>query len=374
MLLALLVASCGHSDEPEETVTKRTILIYMVATNNLGDNKWDSQDLAEMDKAALNGVLKDNKCRLLVYRAGNDSSNPELMEIALDGKQVKHVALSTYSGEEGVSVSVERMRRVIADATAAAPAEHYSLGLWSHASGWAASLTTSDKAPRMKTFGDDNGHAMQLHELAQAIPDNTFDCLFADVCYFSTIEVAYELRGKFSRMLAYPTEVPGMGMPYQLTLPYLCKETADLDGALKATYDHYNAKTGSDRSFAGAVVDLSQMENLAEVCREIYSSRNDIGESILQTYNIGSERFFVDFIQYYTAMSSTEQQRVRLEEAYGKTVTSKYATPYIFSRLKIVPEHYSGLSAYRVGSSPGVNENYFHSLAWAKAIGTQEEE
>ena len=64
MALLLMLVACG-SDEPEQpqAPVRRTILVYMVATNSLGNNQRDPQDLAEMGQAVSAGDL--NGCRLL---------------------------------------------------------------------------------------------------------------------------------------------------------------------------------------------------------------------------------------------------------------------------------------------------------------------
>lgn len=67
--------------------------------------------------------------------------------------------------------------------------------------------------------------------LADAIPDGVFDFIWFDACYMSGIETAYELRDKCDTFVAYPTEVYTPGMPYNLTIPYILKETPDLKSA-----------------------------------------------------------------------------------------------------------------------------------------------
>ena len=79
-VISLLITSCQQDgpDTPEAPV-KRTILVYMVASNSLGVNRRDQMDLDEMDRAVEHGEL--NGCRLLVYRIGPDDDIPLLFEI-----------------------------------------------------------------------------------------------------------------------------------------------------------------------------------------------------------------------------------------------------------------------------------------------------
>ena len=367
MALLLMLVACG-SDEPEQpqAPVRRTILVYMVATNSLGNNQRDLQDLAEMDQAVSAGDL--NGCRLLIYRVGPESEHPTLFEVKQDkhGRAV-HNELMAYDNSAGGSLTANRMHEVVDDMKAFAPASQYGLILWSHGTGWARSITTRE-AVRRKDFGDDNGVHMTLTELAQGLPTGTFEWIYADVCYMGCVEVAYELRHHCRQFVAYPTEIPAQGMPYDQTLPLLCHTTSDLAGACRLTYEYYNAKTDQNRTFTGVVVNCTQLDALADVCRRIQANAIPLATvSGMQYYNINGSRFFYDFMQYYRAICP-ENLRGELDDTYSQTVTYKVATPTIFNRIIIDPDHFSGLSTYIPGTSPGVNESYYSNLAWARAI------
>ncbi len=367
-MLLLMLAACG-SDEPQRPATpaRRTILIYMVATNSLGNNQRDLQDLAEMDLAVAGGSL--DGCRLLVYRVGPESERPTLFEVKRDKRgQAVHTELAAYDNQPGASLTASRMREVVDDMLAMAPASEYGLVLWSHGTGWARSITTRNQMPRRRDFGDDNGVHMTLTELAHALPEATFEWIYADVCYMGCIEVAYELRRHCHWLAAYPTEIPAQGMPYDQTLPLLCQPVADLEGACRATYELYDAMTDHNRTFTCAVVDCTQLDALADVCRRIQAAALPLATtSGLQCYNINGSRFFFDLMQYYRAICPDEL-RGELEDIYNKVVLYKAATPTIFGRVLIDPAHFSGLSTYIPGTSPGVNETYYHELAWYRSV------
>ena len=366
-VICLQSTSCQHED-PDAPVTpvKRTILVYMVASNSLGSNGRDQQDLDEMDRAVESDQL--NGCRLLVYRIGRESDTPFLFEIK-KGKRglVVHETLETYDSTEGASVTAARMSKVIADAKLHAPAQDYGLILWSHGTGWAPSLTTRPNAPR-RVFGEDNGATMALDQLAAAIPVGGFSWIYADVCYMGAIEVAYQLRHCCHYFVGYPTEIPGRGMPYELTLPYLCANQVLLAQACQETFEYYDIQTGANRTFSAVVVDCSYLDQLAQVCRLIQSSSH-IQPSLttLQCYNINGYRFLFDFMQYYLEMADASLAN-RMQDIFDKAVLYHVSTPMIFSRIIIDPEHFSGLSTYVMGTSPGVNDSYYRTLDWYHAV------
>ena len=172
-MICLLSSSCQHEDPDAPVVpVKRTILVYMVASNSLGTNERDQLDLYEMDRVVELDEL--NGCRLLVYRIGPEEDTPVLFEIR-KGKRgaVVHETLEVYDTTRGASVTASRMSQVIADAKLHAPAQDYGLILWSHGTGWAPTLTTRSDAPR-RVFGEDNGATMALDQLAAAIPVGAF--------------------------------------------------------------------------------------------------------------------------------------------------------------------------------------------------------
>ena len=366
VVCCLLVACSGDEPVVPSAPAKRTLLVYMIATNSLGSNQRDLQDLEEMDLAVLQGAL--NGCRLLVYRVGLDDAAPSLFEIKLDKRgDVVHQELIKYDTTRCASVTVQRFAQVIADAKREAPASDYGLVLWSHGTGWAPSLTTHANAPR-RVFGQDNGATMPIDQLAQAIPSGTFSWIYADVCYMGAVEVAYQLRDKCRYFVGYPTEIPGRGMPYDITLPLLCADQAKLAEACRATYDYYNTETGVNRTFTGVVVNCTALPALADICRRIHA--NDVPEPSLsgvQYYNINGYHFFYDFLQY-NLLCADATQAAELQAIYDQAVIYRVATPTVFSRILIDPEHFSGLSTYVLGTSPGVNEEYYHTLDWYSAV------
>ncbi len=371
-LLCVVVAACG-SDEPDPeppvvTPARRTILVYMVANNSLGAGGRDEQDLVEMERAIAAGAL--NGCRVLVYRIGYKETQAALTELTLGADGAAHrTVLEAYPAVEAASVTGERLGEVIADMKEHAPAGDYGLVLWSHATGWAPSLTTKPSDAPQRVFGLDADRSMPVDELARAIPEGLFSWIYADACYMGGIEVAYELRRCCRRFVAYPTEIPGTGMPYDLTLPLLCQTQADLVGACRATYDYYNAQSGAQRTFSGVVVDCTQLDALAGVCRRIHASADatpTLGS--LQCYNLGSSRFLYDFDQYTTACTTSQVLHDEFHAALQRVVLDRMATPAIFNRFIIFESAFSGLSTYALGSSLGVNEDYYRSLQWYRDV------
>jgi hypothetical protein len=209
---------------------------------------------------------------------------------------------------------------------------------------------------------------MALDQLAAAIPIGAFSWIYADVCYMGGVEVAYQLRNRCRYFVGYPTEIPGRGMPYELTLPYLCADQVQLAQACQETFDYYDIQTGANRTFSAVVVDCSYLDQLAATCRLIQANASaQPSLSTLQCYNLNGYHFLYDFMQYYLEMADMSLG-ARMQDIYEKTVLYRIATPMIFNKIMIDQENFSGLSTYVLGTSPGVNDNYYRTLDWFHAV------
>ncbi len=164
LLLMLAGATSCSSDDgpdapPEPSVSvSRTVLVYMIANNNLGSSYHsDERDIQEMLKGVEGGKL--NNGRLLVYhnRPNNNSAYPpQLLDITEHGPK----ELKAYTDAGGIcSVSPERFREVIADMKRLAPADDYALVLWGHGNGW----IISPGDIKSRSFGPDDSKIGRAH-------------------------------------------------------------------------------------------------------------------------------------------------------------------------------------------------------------------
>lgn len=365
----LLVTSCSNDYEPP-TSAKRTILVYMIASNSLGYNGYDESDLQEMESAVSSNSL--NGCRLLVFLKNYDN-NSTLFEITRTNGVATRTTLKTYDNSVAAT-SVSRMSSVISDVASLAPAKSYGLILWSHASGWALKFERSNATkamaanmPIVRNYGQDGTYEMRVNELADALPDNMFDFIYCDVCYFGCVEIAYQLRKKTHYFVASPTVILGDGMPYNQNIPAFCKDTPDLVAACQNTFNYYNAQSGEYKSSTIALVDCSALDALASISAKIFANNKTVGSSGIQQYVLPSDGkcLFFDFLQYMKAMA-TDEQASELNAAYNKAVIYKAATTSIMQRLTINLDNFSGLSSYIMGIGNETNENYYTTLDWYK--------
>lgn len=380
--MAICLPSCGDNDGPDvrDGKLKRTVLLYAVASNDLYSNLIEDKN--EMLSAA--GKMDMREVSMLVYEVTPNNS-PRLSEISRqgDGKYgfnvIKEYDKSSYSTDP------RRISDVIRDAESLRPADNFGLILWSHGTGIDPSFSThstrggnviSSTSPGHMafSFGSDNDRdknpnysdKTDIDELADAIPDGMFDFIWFDACYMGGIEMAYELRNKCERMVAYPTEVYTPGMPYHLTMPYFLRESPDLEGAAKEFFDYY-----ADSAATVAVMDMNKIEAVAEACAEIYPDSHMPDVAGLQKYTTQSYIGpFYDFGQVTRLKASGKGADTRaFDKAISEFVVWKAATDNDFRYRPIEKDNFSGISCYLFNpASSSEKDGYCATLDWYARI------
>lgn len=333
-IFTAVMQSCGSSDGPDEPPVEkptRSVLVYMAANNNL--SYYARVDLEEMKEGA-----KDiSGGHLLVYYH-RSNQDPRLIEITPDGEEK---TLKTYDTSES-SVSIDRMRQVVADARSIDANGKLGLVFWSHGTGWLNDDGVIDEdasqspAASPLSFGTDeeNGvkRKMKITSLRRALKGNTYDFIYFDCCHMATVEVAYELRRLTPQIAACPTELGLEGMPYQKNLKHFFSATPDLAAAAKNSFDFYEAQ--GTVGCCISVINTSGLDRLAELSRQALQ-RGAVPDSYRAVpyfrTSIMSAGIY-DMKHYFSALiRSTDASRLSdWLTAYSKVVTKSYTTPRVY--------------------------------------------
>lgn len=346
--LGCLLAACSsHSNEPvpplPEADGQCTILVYMVATNNLGSGNYDKADIEEMKEAAINGHISSAN-RLIIYHAPYRGL-PMLKEVKPNGDID---TLKVYDQTE-LSVSVARMQRALADAKSLAPADSYGMVLWSHSTGWIqdgiAEEETAAAAPGMAySYGSDNGKRMNITSLQKALEGQDLDFVYFDCCYMGSVETLYQLRNVAGTMIASPTEVPVKGMPYQSTLKHLFKK--EYVAAARSTYEYYDSTYSTlTCPVSVTVVNSKALDALAQATREVYSAA---AEAWPQGYSPQPfslrPYYYYDLDDYAKTLAADDSAYAKWRSALDDAIEFTAAESSIWGEFPIT--RYGGLSTY----------------------------
>ena len=359
----LLLCGCSSQEPDAPPLTKRTVLVYMVANNaSLGGAGYDTLDIEEMKAAAANGDLAGG--RLIVYHAGVNAA-PQLLDITQSGI----VVLKTYDDSQ-YSVERARLEDVISDTKRYAPAEDYGLVLWSHASGWLQDgITEADEASTL-SFGYDRGKKMNVSTLAKALTDKGFSFVYFDCCQMASVEVAYELRHATDFIVASAIELPIEGMPYDKNVKCFFSDTPDLIQAARNTFELYDGQENPENRWCSmSVIDTSEMDALADATRAIYSALPDMTLPpgyTPQKYQLDGRVYLYDFADYVTSMAEAYGIPALLiseyDEAMHRAVIYKDATPMLYNTLPLT--RHSGLSTFIMKSQQEAVTKNYNQLQW----------
>lgn len=381
VILLCMLSACKEDEPGEDTHYKTSILLYAVASNNLNYNFND--DFEEIRRAGSSIDL--NEADVIIYSVQLEG-NPELRRMVKNPDDTYGFrTLITYD-RDTYSTDPRRISQVIADYTRISNSENRGLILWSHGSGWTpkfadhvvtppATKSASDEtvAPMLKAFGQDKynnkSDYCDIIELAEAIPSSTFNYIWFDCCYMSSIEVLYQLRDKADFFVGSPNELVGEGMPYHLTLPFLAKEKYSLLGALDAEVSYFKQ---NNLIFAMALIDASALEDVATEAEKAVTGIRT-GGALLYNYARRPDGPFYDFGQYTREWGNSlgdawsEQD---FNQALSRLVIFKESSERDFSNKVIKPENFSGISVHFFDDTYEPEEEYYKTLDWFKRVYT----
>ena len=372
LAMALTLFSCKKAETEEIVVVKRpkTVLLYMVANNNL------SYDAENSISRLQNGYIPAEEGNLLVYKhcAGMD---PVLLHIK-KGEEGTVVADTAYRFPPRVSATKSALTQALNVTQALFPADSYGLILWSHGTGWIPPLASSSSAAQEqrsgscpeRTFGLDGKVELEIRDLAQAIPYK-LSFMLMDACFMGGIETAYEVKDSVDYYIGSPAEILTESFPYHKIMQHIFKSTPDYAAVCKEYYDYYNAKTGSVRSATVALMDCSKLAEVAEVAKRVFDQYGEriasLDLSLLQPYFRGSSsKYFYDLKDLIDAIADASLS-AEFAAALERAVLYKAATPY-FIELPI--RSFCGVSTYVPGNPADTKlADYYKQYKWNQATG-----
>ena len=216
LLCALILFCTACSDTPTAPLPTRTLIVYMIADNDLEYFAWSDinemeRGLARMADGSADSMVSGS---VVVYIDGGHFSSPShpiLLKVQADeSADIASPIVRIWPEHNSADPAV--MRSVLTEITTAFPAQEYGLILWSHGSAWlpASYDGLSDKhdltgdttetvativphyLPATKSFGVDVAAEVEITMLDSALP-RSFAFIAFDACYMGAVEVAAQL-------------------------------------------------------------------------------------------------------------------------------------------------------------------------------------
>lgn len=386
----ILLSSCVKESPEPIPNTKRTVIVYINADNNLykqysgGKYYGALTDINEMEA----GWDDRYQGSLIVYLNAPQSSGepPRLYKIVhdTDPNVIASRVIKIYEAHDASDPATLSM--VLRDVMQAQANPNYALIFWSHATGWvpkgvgsplkSAPLDTGGNSAAQYTFGwsDSYGYSqMEIDDLARALPNGVkFDFIAFDACYMGCVEVAYELRNSCRYFVASAVETPVDGFQYDNMMGDIMK--GDAMQMARKNYEHYNSLSGWWATCAMSAVDCSKLETLAAATKTLVTlsprSLSDIPLNRIQ--DLGSSSYYrntyFDFGDFINKTWADDIALANFNAALSDAVVVKYNTRRNLDSYNI--DRYSGFSAFAPRSyQRAALKAYRERFAWSAASG-----
>ena len=285
LLLSLLVMTgCSKDDSSGNDHTRRTIMVYFNAENNL--YAAAAADLLEMVDGSK---YLASDCNLLVYFDFIDSKNNPNIPTIYSLKNGNIVKVKEYKSQDSSNPDV--MLQVFRDMMSISPANEYATVFWGHGDGpiianSSNGLDVSFEENEPDSYGADyNSNNLNdrskvtwidipvLAKVMKELPKQKF--IFFDACCMQSIEVAYELRKCADYIIGATCETPSFGAPYETTTKYF--GYADAEAASKAIVNDYQSNNNpwedwrtnyKINNVCMSVIKTADIENLLTITKE----------------------------------------------------------------------------------------------------------
>lgn len=422
LLLSATVGCCKEKPEEPVNVNRKVLLFYECGVNNLTSYLKNNMDGTEKGLPAGYVPRESGDVVLIYSRYSKGAFNYTPVESHLrriykkpNGKIVSDT-LKTF-GTETIAASSSTMRQVLTYVKDEFPAKGYGLVFSSHGSGWLPAgyyyspsrfeddhkgeVGTSRQGiaaqsvghPRLpvpegdlpdtdpfygmtRSIGQDYikgsyyGHEMSVSEFADAIPYH-LDYLLFDMCFSGGVEVAYGLKYKADYLGLSPAEVLGYGMfDYtKITSFLLNRETPDLEGLFKDSFEMYDKQSGAYRSSTVNLVRTSGLDNLASVCARMINEYSDTLADApvddIQGYYRQGRHYFYDLVDIFEKCGASKADLEDLDKAVDGCVIYKNSTGQFLEEYDI--KAYSGFSMYLPCAGTPLLDLYYRKEVWNNA-------
>ncbi|MFV0390924.1 MAG: clostripain-related cysteine peptidase [Paludibacteraceae bacterium] len=359
LLLVVVCIACRNEVSDVPIIAERTVLVYMIAENNLYNNA--KEDIAEMQAATAN--MNGNLIVYLDAPTYSFDSLPQLIHI----QNGKLITIKKFKQQN--SASGEILQMIINESITAFPALEYGLVLWSHGTGWLHegvfdNLKNRDKI-RQRSFGLDNEQELEIAELAENLLI-TFEFIAFDACLMSNIETLYQLRDKTNYIIASPTETLATGFPYQEIIPLFFRQNIDYKKITTEYVNYYRKQPKTLVQSASLCVTRTEyLETLVQFILQNIETQNVTMPTMkIKSYEYTEPIMYYDLLDFLQQSSIGENKKNELTHIFSQLVMDYKHTEYFLNNLSL--ENTTGISFFAFPLSDSLLENQYRQLDWYK--------
>ena len=208
----------------------------------------------------------------------------------------------------------------------------------------------------------------ELEAFANAIPVH-LDYILFDACLMGGVEVAYAFKDHCSYIGFSQTEALAEGYDYTTIANHLIGSfEPDPVSVCSDYFEYYKTQSGDYQSATVSLVDCSKLDNLAAVCKELFSKYRaglaNINPIEVQHYFRFNRHWFYDLKDILVKSGASEEDLENLQNAIDASLLYKAATPAF---LNIPINTFSGYSMYLPANGSTFLNNFYKTLSWNTA-------
>ena len=180
-------------------------------------------------------------------------------------------------------------------------------------------------------------NALDVPTLAEGIKlsGTKMQYILFDACYMGNVETAYELKDVTNFMISSSSEVMGAGVPYKTVWSYLNSSAPNYSGFVNGVVNFY--KNSSDPFCNMAAIDCRQMDNLAQVMKEInskYTLSSSVPLDSIQPLDGFSPNLFYDMSVYVDSLVPSGSLKDKFNSQMKLTIKAAAHTEQAYTGLK----------------------------------------
>lgn len=339
------VSACSDDKKENETPVNPELTIFIHQPKSGLEYHLDN-DLKEVNKALLNNPDIRKRVNILYFRNSDITGKLYKKTYRKDSntgqEYIEDVLQKEYPLSKTDYTTFSGLHQILSDVVSIGKTDKYGMVIGCHGSGWIP--TKEDKSSRAandtkvirKSFGktDDDNYDTTYKTLGKAIEatGKKMEFILVDDCYSHNIEVAYDLRNACHFLIASITEIGPEGQDYETAIPRL------FEGNYKGICDDnitYFTKAGNPwKTSTLSVSDCSQVEQMASIMKEIYSSTNlnEVDRNVLQVFDgydcyIRYYNVFYDFSQYVHLLCNDAALLAKFDAQIQKLIVYNVHTP-----------------------------------------------
>lgn len=340
------VSACCDDKNDEENPDNPVLTIFIHQPYSINLESQLNIDLQEVNHALLKNPDIRQKVNILFFRNNNITGKLYKKTYRKDSETGQEVIEDVLQKEYPLSqidyTTFSGLHQILSDVISIGKSDNYGMVIGCHGTGWIP--TKEDKSSRAasgnkvirKSFGttSNDKYDTTYKTLGKAIEatGKKMEFILVDDCYSQNIEVAYELRKVCHFLIGSVTEMGGDGQDYETLIPRL------LEGNYKGICDdnikYYTQPGNSWRTSTVSLVDCSQVEQMASIMKEIYSSGdlNEVDRNVLQVFDgydcyVRYYNVFYDFSQYVHLLCNDAALLAKFDAQMQKLIAYNVHTP-----------------------------------------------